>query len=529
MDSAAAYSMTLPDEGGPERAGIPFAARVTVSVADGRYSFSAYAIGGSGTVTFDFGDGTTQDVTFPDGVTTLEGEIVSDKSTPLVRHEYATDGTYVVKASGNLTRLDLAGHHQISGKTGMYDTGNVAVDETTALTALLRMSFMPTLNDMIGWATMETAVVESTSMTMQYPWFDYDSNGNITFLYEPWGPKKIVMRGLSGPWPFVAMGPSRMAMLALFNLEEFYAPHATAFDGADGRSSLTRPVFGACDALKVLYLPNVTHLYSQQFVSPLATGLKLYVGKLVAANIMAFGRDDAHSDFVSAGHCSLELFCKNTRQELLNISGFPFGAAYLKCHCTDVTFDTDGKFWRNSDGKMVDADGNLVDGRGRRVDESGHLVQYNEKTGTYTWCDEYGFFVDGNDKPYDIYTGFWIDRDLHVCDEHGMKCDSLGTLLSTTRVWNGYWTELEENQVAELSDHLWTGNGTVRSRWQDDPDDPRYDLYQAAGRDGYAYDYFDGSGYLNIREDSDGNLFRVEYSGDRNWYLIPLSTREETP
>lgn len=557
MDSAAAYSMTLPDEGAAAWDGIAFAGRAVVSIADGRYSFEVFSVSGSGDVVFDFGDGETHTVTFPSGTTNLDGEVVDGYSTPLFRHEYAADGVYEIRVAGALASLGLAGKHRPAGRDQSYSTTNTVVDETSALHDIWHMAVEPERHDMIGWWSVDVAVVDSDHIGWQLPWYEFDDSGNVTSLWNTSGPRKLVMRGLTGSRPIggVVSGVHHIPTIALFNLEEFWAPNVTEFGATYGvpENSTITP-FGFCDNMKVVYVPSLTRITKRVFVSPSATGVKIYAGRLDAIHGEAFGIDASSPDlptFVTPGHGSVELFCGNTRQEILNLADYPFGADYLKCHCVDVTFDNRGSFWRASDGRRVDSAGRLIDEQGRFVDESGHLVRYHEGLARWITCDEYGFYVDADDMQVDPVTGFWVDRDEHVCDESGRKRDTLGALVDY-KYWDpvdgwvtedsggnkvDYWSAMHEGSTV-----LWqfvvdrTGvkvesrKNVVLTGTTYEEDDPRRGTFMALEPtvDGFV-DYYDASGFLRARERTDLDtgttlVYSVVYSGWRSWQLDLYST-----
>ena len=538
MDSAAAYSMTLPDEGAAAWDGIAFAGRAVVSIADRRYSFEVFSVSGGGDVVFDFGDGETHTVTFPSGTTKLDGEVVDNHSTPLFRHEYAADGVYEIRVTGDLSSIGLTGKHRPSGNTDPYSTAHSVVDETSALHEILHMPQRPERFDMIGWWSVDTAVVDSDRMTWQLPWFEY-SGGTVTERYDVSGPRRLVMRNLRDEKPFDSLPYYYWPSLGLYWLEEFWAPSLLGF-GATGVSAdvVSITPFGFCDNLKLLYLPSLARIAARMFVSSRAEGVKIYVGRLTSVHAEAFGSDnlDFIPNFVSAGHCRAELFCGNTRQEILNL-GFPFGAAYLKCHCTDVTFDNEGRFWRDSDGRRV---------------------KYHEGLAAWLPCDEHGFYVDDDDLPIDPDTGFWIDRERHVCDVYGRKCDTLGNLVAY-RYWNPgsaddpaqpvwfvddengdpcayplavpaeygpYWQYVVDRLGGRVirRGNVNLGNGVYG------PGDPRAGMWceNVPTDDGYI-DYYDAKGFLRARErgpEDGGGVYAVVYDGDRKWHLESYSRGE---
>lgn len=531
MDSATAYSMTLPDEGSPSWDGYAFVGRAVVSLADSLYTFSVFTLSGGGDVTFDFGDGTTQTVTFPAGTTTLSGEIADDKLQPYLKHEYAADGRYMIRVTGNLTGMTFAGHHML-GDSEPINTSNTNIDRTSALHDILHMPFTPRMNDMLGMWGVNTLMFDATNMACQHALNDYDpSTGEFTNTYQLPGPKKIIARGAFSPWTFSAGGYDYrdVATFNVTGLEEFYAPNLLDFGGhtrVGSNNEYARcPPFPMCSSLKLVYVPSMTKIASMMFVSPSATGVKIYTGRLSRINANAFGYTSGSSlpVFASYGQCNVELFCKNTRQEILNFSSYPFGASYLKCHCTDITFDNQGKFWRNSDGRRVDSNGQLVNESGHPVDESGHLVKYDEASQSYVWCDEFDAFVDENDRPYDRATGFLLDRDGHVCDECGRKCDTLGNLISD-RVWNGEgWTYMIPGVECAIITPTWAER---EIRYKRDPadvsTDPRHGKYCTFDNapEGYDMAYFDDNGYLRVLETSAGDLYTIEYTGGKEWYPV---------
>ena len=557
MDSAAAYSMTLPDEGAAAWDGIAFAGRAVVSIADRRYSFEVFSVSGGGDVVFDFGDGETHTVTFPSGTTRLDGEVVDDYSTPLFRHEYAADGVYEIRVTGDLSSIGLTGKHRPPGNDDVASTAHSVVDETAALHEILYMPQKPEKFDMIGWWSVDTAVVDSDRLPWQLPWFEYSSGGDFTDPYDVSGPRRLVMRNLRDGKPLEQVFYSAFPTIGLYMLEEFWAPSLLGFDDVDLGGDYTNPPFGCCNNLKLLYLPSLTRITEQLFVSPRAEGVKIYVGRLTFVRATAFGSDDSVTNFVQPGHGKVELFCGNTRQEILNL-GFPFGAAYLKCHCTDVTFDNEGMFWRNSDGRRVDSQGRLIDDQGRFVNEAGHLIKYNEGLAAWLPCDEHGFYVDGDDLPFDPATGFWIDRERHVCDAYGRKCDTLGNLVAY-RYWNPgsaddttqpvwfvddghgnpgaypyvmpaeagpYWRYVVDRLggAATRRGNVNLGAVTYGSG------DPRAGMWceNVLTADGYI-DYYDAKGFLRARErgpEDGGGVYAVVYDGGMKWHLESYSVGE---
>ena len=533
MDSAAAYSMTLPDEGAAAWGGVAFAGRALVSIADGRYSFEVFSVSGSGDVVFDFGDGETRTVTFPSGTKKLDGEVVDDYSTPLFRHEYAADGVYEIRVTGDLSSIGLTGKHRPPGNTHPYSTAHSVVDETSALHEILHMPQRPEKFDMIGWWSVDTAVVDSDMLTWQLPWFEY-SGDSVTELYDVSGPRRLVMRNLRGIRILADLSYTGFPSIGLYMLEEFWAPSLSGFGNKVGSESNSTPPFGFCDNMKLLYLPSLTKIVARMFVSSRAEGVKIYAGRLTSVHAEAFGSDNSSAmpEFVSTGHGKVELFCGNTRQEILNL-GFPFGAAYLKCHCTDITFDNEGRFWRNSDGRRV---------------------RYHEDLAAWLPCDEYGFYVDENDLPVDPVTGFWIDREGHVCDAYGRKCDTLGSLVAY-RYWNPgsvgdsmqpVWCADDSN--GDPVDYANATGGEYGPYWQYvvdrlggkvtrrgnvnlgdgvyGPGDPRADMWceNVVTDDGYI-DYYDAKGFLRAREGG-GEVYSVAYDGGRKWHLEAYSTGE---
>lgn len=535
MDSAAAYSMTLPDEGSAAWDGIAFAGRAVVSISGRRYSFEVFSVSGSGDVVFDFGDGETHTVTFPSGTTKLDGDVVNDYSTPLFRHEYAADGVYEIRVTGNLSSIGLTGKHRPPGNTDSYSTAHSVVDETSALHEILYMPQKPEKFDMIGWWSVDTAVVDSDRLPWQLPWFEYSSGGGFTEPYYVSGPRRLVMRNLRDGKPLEQVFSSAFPTIGLYMLEEFWAPSLSGFDDVETGFDYTNPPFGFCDNMKLLYLPSLTRIMEQLFVSPRAEGVKIYVGRLTFVRATAFGCDNFITNFVPPGRGKVELFCGNTRQEILNL-GFPFGAAYLKCHCTDVTFDNEGKFWRDSDGRSV---------------------KYHEGLAAWLPCDEHGFYVDGDDLPFDPETGFWIDRERHVCDVYGRKCDTLGNLVAY-RYWNPgsaddpaqpvwfvddehgnpgaypyvmpaeygpYWQYVVDRIGGKVTrrGNVNLGDGTYGSG------DPRAGMWcENVLTDGYI-DYYDAKGFLRARErgpEDGGGVYAVVYDGGMKWHLESYSVGE---
>lgn len=537
MDSAAAYSMTLPDEGAATWDGIAFAGRAVVSIADRRFSFEVFSVSGSGDVVFDFGDGETHTVTFPSGTTKLDGDVVDDYSTPLFRHEYAADGVYEIRVTGDLSSIGLTGKHRPAGSEHPYSTAHSVVDETAALREILHMPQKPERFDMIGWWSVDTAVVDSGKLTWQLPWYEY-SGGHVTELYNVSGPRRLVMRNLRGYAPFDALPYTSFPTIGLYRLEELWAPSLVAFRVNPGLSSSpSQTPFGICDNLKLLYLPSLKIIEMRMFVSSRAEGVRIYAGRLTSVHAEAFGSDSSGLPmFVSAGRCRVELFCGNTRQEILNL-GFPFGAAYLKCHCTDITFDNEGRFWRNSDGRRV---------------------KYHEGLAAWLPCDEHGFYVDEDDLPIDPVTGFWIDRERHVCDAYGRKCDTLGSLIAY-RYWNPgsaddptqpvwfvddehgepvsyqygmpaeygpYWQYVVDRLGGRVTRRANVNLGDVAYG----AGDPRAGMWSdhALTDDGYV-DYYDAKGFLRARErwtEAGGEVYSVVYDGGRKWRLESYSAGE---
>lgn len=515
MDSAAAYGMMVPDDGGPRWAGFPFVARCVVSHEDGRTRFSVYSVSGSGSVVFDFGDGQSRVVELSETGSTAAGTVVDDRRTPLFVHEYELDGEYLVTVTGDLTGIALSGLTRPSGSAA-YETWNTVVDGLSAIHDILRMTTVPPRFETIGWWGVDTVVLDSGSIEWQLPLFEEGDDGELAIY--PNGPRKLVARGLSVN-PLPSLPYFGFPVLGIIGLEELYAPNLKDFRYGNGFHAYSHSPLGACKRLRVAYLPNITKLDHRSYVSPYARGVRLYVGRLTEIGANAFGGAGSSINFVwTDDGCDVELFCQNTRQEILNFPGYPFGAEYLKCHCTDVTFDNEGGFWRNSDGRRVDEFGRLVDDDGRFIDEGGHRVE-QDADGVWRWVDAYGRWVDRLDRPIDLETGFLVDSDGHVCDEHGRKCDVLGNLLSYDRYWNGEWMASMAEQV--VVDRTMTLSGSARVGTYDVPEtDPRYGLYSDEGSDGYARDYFDNRGYLRVREDPDGALYTVVYYRDGSWSVI---------
>ena len=492
MDSAAAYSMVLPDEGGARwPADCALAVRVypRISIAISRNVLRLYALSGSGTAHVDWGDGTSDDVALPGSAA----------------HAYASSGTYVAMVTGDVTDVRLS-DGQVIGAT----------DLDSAQMDVLRMTCPVPAN---GFYHMPpTGLLVSVGVR---DW--YRSSGG-------W-PSRLVVQGVSSTLRFNAY----MFQTTVFagGLSEFYAPSVTGFSAISGTGSMnsSRSPFAGCGSLTVLYLPSVASIPFSCFVSPDAGGVKVYVGRLTSANAQAFtNRSPSNGSAIVSGNpaspCRAELFCKNTSSEIIAL-GFPFGAEYLKCHCTDMTFDSLGYRFREPDGRRYDpANGQLVNDDFRYVDEAGHLIQYHEGRGQWLPCDEYGFYVDENDRPIDIDTGFWIDRSGHVCDEYGRACDTLGHLVAKSG-WDGTaWVTATDDQwfvVDEVGTILET-----RVKWTSEAEDyPWNGLFAVEDTD--VVEWFDELGFFRQRrmgQDYGYAHYVVRYDGDRNWVLEPLYPEE---
>ena len=492
MDSAAAYSMVLPDEGGARwPADCALAVRVypRTSVAISRNVLRLYALSGSGTAHVDWGDGTSDDVALPGSAA----------------HAYASSGTYVATVTGDVTDVRLS-DGQVIGAT----------DLDSAQMDVLRMTCPVPAN---GFYHMPpTGLLVSVGVR---DW--YRSSGG-------W-PSRLVVQGVSSTLRFNAY----MFQTTVFagGLSEFYAPSVTGFSAISGTGSMnsSRSPFAGCGSLTVLYLPSVASIPFSCFVSPDAGGVKVYVGRLTSANAQAFtNRSPSNGSAIVSGNpaspCRAELFCENTSSEIIAL-GFPFGAEYLKCHCTDMTFDSLGYRFREPDGRRYDpANGQLVNDDFRYVDEAGHLIQYHEGRGQWLPCDEYGFYVDENDRPIDIDTGFWIDRSGHVCDEYGRACDTLGHLVAKSG-WDGTaWVTATDDQwfvVDEVGTILET-----RVKWTSEAEDyPWNGLFAVEDTD--VVEWFDELGFFRQRrmgQDYGYAHYVVRYDGDRNWVLEPLYPEE---
>lgn len=487
MDSAAAYSMTLPDEGAARWAAdcaLAAVVRPYVGVGAPRNVFRIHSMSGTGTARVSWGDGTSADVPLPGSAS----------------HEYSSSGSFLVTVTGSVSDVRLS-DGQAVGATEL-DAAPRDVLRITCPIPTLALPHMP-----------ETGLLVAFGVNV---WYRHASGGY---------PKRIVLRAVSGSLRLensVSYSP-----VFNFGLEEFYAPGATGFSGHPyGSLGQYRPPFGGCASLKVLYLPSITTIPFVSFVSPSAVGVKVYVGRLTSVNASAFSNSAGTISGPSASGCRAELFCQNTETEARNL-GFPFGAAYLKCHCTDATFDSDGWYYR-ADGRRVDSDGRLRDDQGRFVNEAGHLIKFHEGLNRWILCDQYGFYVDEDDRPIDPVTGFWIDRSGHVCDEYGRKCDTLGNLVSEERYWTGAdgWVECAGEQ-AEV-DRIGTLVGEVRSQEMADPSDPAYGLYT----DQNGNYFYDGDGYLRlVSAEVAGAADRapVVYDGDRAWHVDVPDQSEEVP
>lgn len=512
MDSAAAYSMALPDEGAARwTADCAFACTLRSTMLD---SYFSAKFGGSGTIEVDYGDGTVEELQLPASITS--------RAYP--------SGSYLFTVRGPVETVQTF--------SGMVE----AVWRAPA----------PAVSEYGSWpyrAGLDTFVCDADS---------------VMFPPKSISPRRVILRGLSrsGWIPRSTANPgSRSATIPGPQLEEFYAPllpgSGFMFDTAD--ASYNQPPFAQSPNLRVVYIPSVTEIPFQCFVSPSARGVKVYVGRLTSVRSDAFRNQGPYQIYdVPLGGCDVELFCKNTSSEMIAL-GFPFGADYLKCHCTDVTFDSLGYRFRESDGRRYDpANGQLVNDDFKYVDEAGHLVKYHEGLARWLPCDEHGFYVDGDDLPIDPVTGFWIDREGHVCDEYGRKCDTLGNLVAY-RYWNpdsaddsmqpvwyaddsyGVPDDYRNVEAAEYGpfwqyvvDRL---GGKVAARGNVNlgngmyvPGDPRADMWyeNVLTDDGY-FDYYDAKGFLRARERSyedGGAVYSVVYDGGREWHLELYSSGE---
>lgn len=527
MDSAAAYGMMVPDDGGPRWAGFPFVARCVVSHEDGRTRFSVFKIRGTGLLSFDFGDGSTLDFDCGPTESVHVGAVVDGFVAPVVQHEYAEDGSFIVTVRGALSGIRLSS--TASDTTNLHypvvpDVNSLSVDTSSALHDVLRAAITIGRHDMVAMYNVETAVLDPDVIGWQYPILD----GSGPVMEN--GPRRLIVRRWTRQ-DGLTVAYYRTSTLALLRLEEFYAPNINKFVQSEHPYN---PPFAVCDRLRLVYVPSMSAIASRRFVSPKARGVKLYVGRLTSIHQGAFGPYEGELsaaidvdfplDMDERG--DVELFCQNTRQEILNFPGYPFGAEYLKCHCTDITFDNEGRFWRNSDGRRVDEYGQLVDDEGRFIDEAGHRIE-QDGNGEWRWVDPYGRWVDRLDRPIDLETGFLVDSDGHVCDEHGRKCDVLGRLLSGDRYWDGEWKDAAGMQV--VVDRTSTVVGSPRLLVSDvGEQDPRLGTFRDSGTDGYEYDYFDSDGYMRAREMLDGTLYSIEYPGDGSWYPVLLSRPEDS-
>ena len=533
MDSAAAYSMVLPDDGGARwPADCAFAARVVVDRSSGRYTVKIWSVSGSGTAHVDFGDGTSQDLALP--------TTPSPDYSPAVSHEYAADGEYVLVMTGLVEIVEIHGGAYIDQVS----------DPTSALADLPWVSCSLLRGFATRYPPMGSIVLNGVRNL-------YRQAG--TYTNPASGFRRIVVQGVAGKTlQFSSGSVNNYAALNMLALEEFYAPGVVGFDSA--ALLAYRPPFAGLPNLKVLYLPDITAIPCVSFVSPDAVDVRVYVGRLTSVNAAAFtNRRPDGTRYVSgsagcapsASACRAELFCKNASSEILAL-GFPFGADYLKCHCTDMTFDSLGYRFRESDGRRYDPEnGQLVNDDFEYVDEAGHLVKYHEGLARWITCDEYGFYVDGDDLPIDPVTGFWIDREGHVCDAHGRKCDTLGNLVaykywnpgsaddSMQPVWyadDGYGEPDDYRNVAVAEygpfwqyvvDRL---GGKVTARGNVNlgdgmygSGDPRADMWyeNVLTDDGY-FDYYDAKGFLRARERSyedGGEVYSVVYDGAKEWHL----------
>jgi hypothetical protein len=515
--------MVLPDEGGARwPADCALAVRVypRTSIGISRNVLRLYALSGSGTAHVDWGDGTSDDVALPGSAA----------------HTYASSGTYVAMVTGDVTDARLS-DGQVGGAPDL-DSAQMDVLRMTCPVPAGGFYHMPPTGLLVSVGVRD--------------W--YRSSGG-------W-PSRLVVQGVSGTLRFNAY----MFQTTVFtgNLSEFYAPSVTGFSAISGTGNLTssRSPFAGCGSLTVLYLPSVASIPFSCFVSPDASGVKVYVGRLTSANAQAFtNRSPSDGSAIVSGNpaspCRAELFCKNTSSEIVAL-GFPFGAEYLKCHCTDMTFDSLGYRFR-ADGRRYDPEnGQLVNDDFRYVNEAGHLVKYHEGLAQWLPCDEYGFYVDDDDLPIDPVTGFWIDREGHVCDAHGRKCDTLGNLVDY-KYWNPGSVDdsmqpawYADDNYGEPGNYM---NGTVAEYgpyWQYvvdrlggkvaargnvnldnglyESDDPRCDMWSdgVLTDDGYI-DYYDAKGFLRARERSyedGGAVYSVVYDGGREWHLELYSSGE---
>jgi hypothetical protein len=501
--------MVLPDEGGARwPTDCAFAARVVVDRSSGRYTVKLWSVSGSGTAHVDFGDGTSQDLALPTPA--------SPDYSPAASHEYAADGEYVLVMTGTVEIVEIHG--------GAY--ADQVSDPTSALADLPWVSCSLLRGFATRYPPMGSIVLNGVRDL-------YRQAG--TYTNPASGFRRIVVQGVVGRTiQFSASGSvNNYAALNMLATEEFYAPGAVGIAAVSG-SLEYRPPFAGLPNLKVLYLPDVTTIPCVSFVSPDATDIKVYVGRLTSVNAAAFtNRRSDGTRYVSgsvgcapsASACRVELFCKNTSSEMIAL-GFPFGAEYLKCHCTDMTFDSLGYRFR-ADGRRYDPDsGQLVDDDFRYVNEAGHLIQYHEGRGQWFPCDEYGFYVDENDRPIDLDTGFWIDRSGHVCDEHGRACDTLGHLVAKNG-WDGTaWVAATADQwfvVDEVGTILET-----RVKWTSEMEDYPWDGLFAV-EDADVVEWFDEMGFFRQRRmgpDYGYAHYVVRYDGDKNWVLEPLYPEE---
>ena len=328
MDSAAAYSIALPDEGAARwTVDCAFACALRSTMLD---SYFSAKFGGSGTIEVDYGDGTVEELQLPASITS--------RAYP--------SGSYLFTVRGPVETVQTF--------SGMVE----AVWRAPA----------PAVSEYGSWpyrAGLDTFVCDADS---------------VMFPPKSISPRRVILRGLSrsGWIPRSTANPgSRSATIPGPQLEGFYAPllpgSGFMFDTAD--ASYNQPPFAQSPNLRVVYIPSVTEIPFQCFVSPSARGVKVYVGRLTSVRSDAFRNQGPYQIYdVPLGGCDVELFCKNTSSEMIAL-GFPFGADYQKCHCTDVTFDSLGYQFRESDGRRYDpANGQLVNDDFKYVDEAGHLA-----------------------------------------------------------------------------------------------------------------------------------------------------------
>lgn len=512
MYSAALSLATSPDTGSPKWEGLSFVARARVSAADNRTTFSVFAIKGWGQVSFDMGDGTVH--TYEVGPDLL-GDVVDGRRTPIFTHQYANDGDYLIKATGTITGLSLTGHlpNPDSGfAETVLDTEFNTFDSTSALHDILYMPFSPTPNDMSGWGSIDTAIIDGDRLAYDYPKFRIDPDTGVIESLDgssP-GPRKVIAARATA-WDLNSIDSCGFAPFAKPALEEFYAPCLTTF------GEYVFAPFGVSNNLRVVYIPKVTSIPGPGFVSPLAEGVAIYAGKLtgIAPDAFIYEEQFGYGPNLEPplGQATVELFCLNTSTEIRAFNGYPFGAFYLKCHCTDLTFDTEDRYWRNSDGKRIDPGTmQLIDEEGRLINEDGQFIALNQLTGNYELCDEYGHIFGPDGRPYDPATGFWLNKYGHICDEQGRDCDVFGRLTAFDEETQQY-TIIDENGTVLQTLAMFTG---------EDPDDPRHGLFEehiTPSEDGVTVRYFSHfTGYMEyVLRDS---LCRVLYAYPRNITIV---------